>query len=422
MGTQSQNSEPNLLLVNRNSIFRRVEIGLTAIAAGKFVVAADNADREDEGDLILAAEKATPEALAFMIRYTSGIVCVPLPGERLRELGLPLMVAENTESQGTEFTVSVDLKHGTTTGISAADRAATIRGLANPGALSDDFLRPGHIFPLRAREGGVLKRPGHTEAAVDLARLAGSRPAGVLSEIVNGDGTMMRGAALTTFAERHGLPFLAVSDLIAYRRSRERIVERTVEARLPTAHGTFQVYVYRSKLDGSEHLAIVKGEIAGRENILARVHSECFAGDLLGSTRCDCGQQFEQALSCIEQEGAGVVYLRDRGRDLTSKVQAHAVAGHGCRIVEANDELGLPVNSDSYDIGAQILSDLGLTTIRLMSNNPAHSTKLAGYDLAIVGHVPLSRRPNILSAGHTARRGGRVRLRPNRGFPHQPAT
>jgi 3,4-dihydroxy 2-butanone 4-phosphate synthase / GTP cyclohydrolase II len=426
MGTQSQNSEPNFLLVNRNSIFRRVETGLTAIAAGKFVVVADNADREDEGDLILAAEKATPAALAFMIRYTSGIVCVPLPGERLRELGLPLMVAENTESQGTEFTVSVDSKRGTTTGISAADRATTIRGLANPGALSDDFLRPGHIFPLRAREGGVLKRPGHTEAAVDLARLAGSRPAGVLSEIVNGDGTMMRGAALTTFAERHGLPFLAVSDLIAYRRSRERIVERTAEARLPTAHGTFQVYVYRSKLDGSEHLAIVKGEIAGRENILARVHSECFAGDLLGSTRCDCGQQFEQALSCIEQEGAGVVvYLREprgSGRGLTSKVQAHAVEGHGYCGVEAKDELGLPVNSDNYDLGAQILGDLGLTTIRLMSNNPAHPTPLVGYDLTIVTDVPLSRRRNVLSAGHTARRGGRVRLRPNRGFPRQPAT
>jgi 3,4-dihydroxy 2-butanone 4-phosphate synthase / GTP cyclohydrolase II len=389
MGAQSQNSEPNLLLLNRNSIFHRVETGLTAVAAGKFVVVADNPDREDEGDLILAAEKATPEALAFMIRYTSGIVCVPLPGERLRELGLPLMVAENTESQGTEFTVSVDLKRGTTTGISAADRAATIRGLANPSASSDDFLRPGHIFPLRAREGGVLKRPGHTEAAVDLARLAGSRPAGVLCEIVNGDGTMMRGTALTTFAERHGLPFLAVSDLIVYRRSRERIVERTAEARLPTAHGTFRVHVYRSKLDGSEHLAIVKGEISGRENVLARVHSECFAGDLLGSTRCDCGQQFEQALSCIEREGTGVVvYLREPrgpGRGLTSNLQAHAVEGYGCHCLEANDELGLPVNSDSYDVGAQILGELGLTTIRLISNNPTHSTQLTGYDLAIVG-------------------------------------
>jgi 3,4-dihydroxy 2-butanone 4-phosphate synthase / GTP cyclohydrolase II len=399
MDTQSQNPESNLLFMNRNSIFRRVETGLTALAAGKFVVVADSADREDEGDLILAADKATPEALAFMIRYTSGIVCVPLPGERLRELGLPLMVTENTESQGTEFTVSVDLKLGTTTGISAADRAATIRGLANPSALSNDFLRPGHIFPLRAREGGVLKRPGHTEAAVDLARLAGAQPAGVLCEIVNGDGTMMRGAALTTFAERHGFPFLAVADLIAYRRSRERIVERTAEARLPTVHGTFQVYVYRSRLDGAEHLAIVKGEISGRENVLARLHSECFTGDLLGSTRCDCSQQFDQALSRIEQEGAGVVvYLREHGgrsSGLTSKFQAHAVQDYGCHVVETNEELGLPVNSDSYDIGAQILTDLGLSTIRLMSNHPAPSTHFAGYDLAIVCHVPLSRRPYV---------------------------
>jgi 3,4-dihydroxy 2-butanone 4-phosphate synthase/GTP cyclohydrolase II len=384
--------------MNRDSIFRRVETGLTALAAGKFAVVADSADRENEGDLILVAEKATPEALAFMIRYTSGIVCVPLPGERLRELGLPLMVAENSESQGTEFTVSVDLKLGTTTGISAADRAKTIRGLANPGALADDFLRPGHIFPLRAREGGVLRRPGHTEAAVDLARLSGSQPAGVLCEIVNGDGTMMRGAALASFAERHGLPFLAVADLIAYRRSRERIIERTAEARLPTAHGTFQVYVYRSKLDGSEHLAIVKGEISGRENVLARVHAECFTGDLLGSTRCDCGRQFETSLSCIEQEGAGVVvYLREhggRGIGLTGKIRADALQDYGCQGAKANDELGLPDASDSYDIGAQILSDLGLTTIRLMSDHPAKSTQFAGYDLAIVEHVPLGRRRN----------------------------
>jgi 3,4-dihydroxy 2-butanone 4-phosphate synthase / GTP cyclohydrolase II len=324
---------------------------------------------------------------------------VPLPGERLRELGLPLMVAENAESQGTEFTVSVDLKLGTTTGISAADRAKTIRGLANPGALAEDFLRPGHIFPLRAREGGVLKRPGHTEAAVDLARLAGSQPAGVLSEIVNGDGTMMRGAALTKFAERHGLPFLAVADLIAYRRSRERIVECTAEARLPTVHGTFQVYVYRSKLDGSEHLAIVKGEISGRENVLARVHSECFPGDLLGSTRCDCGQQFELALTCIEQEGAGVVvYLRGqrgRGLGLTGRVRADGLQDQRCRAVEASDELGLPVDSDSYDIGAQIFTDLGLATIRLMSDAPAKSSRLAGYDLAIVEHVPLVTAPSL---------------------------
>jgi 3,4-dihydroxy 2-butanone 4-phosphate synthase/GTP cyclohydrolase II len=379
--------------MNRNSIIRRVEAGLAAIAAGQFVVVADSAERENQGDLILAAEKATPEALGFMIRYTSGIVCVPLPGERLCELGLPLMVAENTESQATAFTVSVDLQLGTTTGISAADRAATIRGLANPAARPADFLRPGHVFPLRAREGGVLKRPGHTEAAVDLARLAGAQPAGVLCEIVNGDGTMMRGTALTTFAEQHGLPFLTVADLIAYRRSREQIVERIAETRLPTARGTFEVYLYRSRLDGSEHIAIVKGKISGRENVLARVHPECFQGDILGSIRCDCGQQLELALTRIEQEGAGaVVYLRGlagHGLDLTSKLQADARQNNGRNTVDANEELTWPVGSSNYDLGAQILTDLGLTTIHLMSNRPVRLTQLTGYDLTIVEHVPL---------------------------------
>jgi 3,4-dihydroxy 2-butanone 4-phosphate synthase / GTP cyclohydrolase II len=388
--------------MSTNPIGRGVETALAAVAAGKFVVVADSADRENEGDLILAAEHATSEAIAFLVRHTSGIVCVPLPGERLRELGLPLMVAENTESQGTAFTVSVDLKLGTTTGISAADRAATIRGLANPCSFASDFLRPGHVFPLRARDGGILKRPGHTEAAVDLAQLAGLRPAGVLSEIVNDDGTMTRGAALQRFAERHGMPFLTVADLIAYRRSHERIVERTAEARLPTAHGTFQVYIYRSKLDESEHVAVVKGEVAGRENVLVRVHSECFTGNVLGSTRCDCGKQLELALTCVEQEGAGVVvYLRGhegRGIGLTSKVHAYALQDNGRDTVEANEDLGLPVDSRRYDVGAQILTDLGLTTIRLMSNNPAKFTQLAGYDLTIVERVPLVTAPNLENA------------------------
>ena len=388
--------------MSTNPITRRLEAALAALAAGKFVVVADSADRENEGDLILAAEKATPEALAFLIRHTSGIVCVPLPGERLGALGLPLMVAENTESQGTAFTISVDLKLGTTTGISAADRAATIRGLTNPCALASDFRRPGHVFPLQAREGGVLKRPGHTEAAVDLARLAGLQPAGVLCEIVNDDGTMTRGPALNAFAKWHGLPFLTVADLIAYRRSREQIVERTAEARMPTAHGTFRVYVYRSKLDDSEHVAIVKGEVAGRENVLVRVHSECFTGDILESTRCDCGKQLELALTWIEREGAGVVvYLRGhegRGIGLTSKVHAYALQDNGRDTVEANEELGLPVDSRSYDVGAQILTDLGLTTIRLLSNNPAKFTQLAGYDLTIVERVPLVTTPNLENA------------------------
>jgi 3,4-dihydroxy 2-butanone 4-phosphate synthase / GTP cyclohydrolase II len=381
---------------------RRVQSGLSAIAAGKFVVVADSADRENEGDLILAAEKATPAALAFLVRHTGGVVCVALPGQRLRDLGLPLMVTENTESQGTAFTVSVDLKFGTTTGISAADRAATIRGLANPSTTAADFLRPGHVFPLQAREGGVLKRPGHTEAAVDLARLAGLQPAGVLCEIMNEDGTMARGAALKAFAERHALPLLTVADLIAYRRSRERIVECTAQARLPTEHGTFQVYVYRSKLDDSEHLALVKGEVAGRANVLVRVHSECLTGDILASKRCDCGKQLELALSCIQQEGAGVVvYLRGhegRGIGLTSKVHAYGLQDNGLDTVGANQELGLPVDSRSYHVGAQILTDLGLTSIRLMSNNPAKFTQLAGYDLRIAERVPLLTAPNLENA------------------------
>jgi 3,4-dihydroxy 2-butanone 4-phosphate synthase / GTP cyclohydrolase II len=379
-----------------NPITHRVETALAAIAAGKFVVLTDSADRENDGNLVLAAEKATPRALAFLVRHTSGIVSVPMTGERLHELGLPLMVAENTESRGTAFTVSVDLKLGTTTGISAADRAATIRGLANFCAVADDFLRPGHVFPLRAREGGVLQCPGHTEAAVDLARLAGLQPAGVLCELVNENGTMMRGTALKSFAERHGLSFLTVADLIAYRRSRERIVERTAEARLPTSHGDFQVYIYRSKLDDSEHLALVKGEIGRLDNVLVRLHSECLTGDILGSTRCGCGKQLELALARIEQEGAGVVvYLRGpagRGMGLTSKVQAYALRDNG---LDTSEELHLPVDALTCDLGAQILTDLGLTTIRLISNTPSKSNPLVDYALTIVERVPLSTAPNL---------------------------
>lgn len=388
--------------MSTNPIFRRVEIALSAIAAGKLVVLTDGADRKNEGSLILAAEKATPAALAFLIRYTSGIVCVPLTTERLRELDLPLMVAENTESQDTSFTVSVDLKLGTTTGISAADRAATIRGLANPGALAEDFLRPGHVFPLRTREGGVLKRAGRTEAAIDLVQLAGLQPAAVLCRIVNDDGTMMHGSALSVFAEGHGLPLLTVADLIAYRCSRERIVERIAEARLPTAHGAFQLYVYHSKLDESEHVAIVKGEVAGQENVLVRVHSECFTGDILGSTRCDCGQQLELALTRIEQAGAGVVvYLRGherRGIGLTGKIHACVLQDNGRDTAASNEELALPVDSRSDDVGAQILTHLGLTTIRLMSNNPAKFAQFAGYELTIVERVPLVTAPNLGNA------------------------
>jgi len=292
----------------------------------------------------------------------------------------------------------VDWKHGTTTGISAADRAATVRGLASPEAVADDFARPGHIFPLRAVKGGVLQRPGHTEAASDLARLAGLQPVGVLCEIMNEDGTMARGPQLKAFAEKHGLHFITIEELIAYRRRTERIVTRTAEARLPTPHGLFTTHIYRSEIDGIEHIALVKGDLQSRESVLARVHSECFTGDILGSLRCDCGPQLEIALARIEAEGCGVVvYLRGhegRGIGLTHKLRAYALQDAGLDTVEANVQLGLPVDARSYDIGAQILTDLGVRRIRLMSNNPAKFTELAGYDLQIVDRIPLRVSPN----------------------------
>lgn len=375
-----------------------IEEAIAAIARGEIVVVADDVDRENEGDLIMAAEKATPEKIAFFVRYTSGLICVPLLGDRLDQLNLPLMVADNTDAHRTAFTVTVDWKPGTTTGISAPDRAATIRALVNPQSRGQEFSRPGHIFPLRSREGGVLERRGHTEAAVDLARIAGLSPAGVLCEIVNDDGTMTRGAQLTEFAKTHGLHFITIADLVAWRRSHEPLVTRVATARMPTAHGVFTAHTYRSHLDGTEHIALVKGEVSGVEDVLVRVHSECFTGDILGSLRCDCGQQLEQAMQKIEREGRGiVVYLRGhegRGIGLTHKMRAYALQDTGRDTVEANTDLGLPVDSRSYDIGAQILTDLGLRTIRLMSNNPAKFIDLAGYDLKITDRVPLITEPN----------------------------
>lgn len=375
-----------------------VQNAIRAIARGRMVVVADDANRENEGDLILAADAATPDKLAFVIRHGSGVVCVALTGERLDALHLPLMVAENSESHRTAFTVSVDWRHGTTTGISAADRSATIRALADPGSPADGFARPGHVFPLRAHPGGVLSRPGHTEAAADLARIAGRENAGVLCELVNDDGTMMRGPQLEQFAARHGLPFIRIADLVAWRRSHEPIVARTATARLPTTHGVFTAHVYRSLLDGTEHVALVKGEVRGARNVLVRVHSECLTGDILGSLRCDCGRQLDLALQRIASEGSGVVvYLRGhegRGIGLTDKLRAYALQDAGLDTVEANLRLGLPVDARSYDAGAQILTDLGLTTIRLMSNNPAKFTELAGYDLRIAEQVPLIAEPN----------------------------
>jgi 3,4-dihydroxy 2-butanone 4-phosphate synthase/GTP cyclohydrolase II len=375
-----------------------VEHALAAIARGELVVVADDASRENEGDLILAAEKATAEKLAFMVRHTSGVVCVALSPERLRQLHLPLMVEENTESHRTAFTVTVDWKYGTTTGISAADRSRTIRALADPSATADGFARPGHIFPLRAHPRGVLSRPGHTEAAADLAELAGLHRAGVLCELVNDDGSMMRGTQLTDFARQHGLPFLSIADLIAWRRQNEAVVRLTASARLPTKHGVFTAHTFLSLLDGVEHVALVKGDVTSREDVLVRVHSECLTGDILGSLRCDCGQQLDLALQRIAQAGEGVVvYLRGhegRGIGLTHKLKAYALQDTGLDTVEANLDLGLPVDSRSYDVGAQILTHLGLTSIHLMSNNPAKFTELSGYRIKITKRIPLITAPN----------------------------
>ncbi|BBL73004.1 bifunctional 3,4-dihydroxy-2-butanone-4-phosphate synthase/GTP cyclohydrolase II [Methylomagnum ishizawai] len=375
-----------------------IETAIEAIRAGGFVVVADDAARENEGDLIIAAEKITPERMAFLVRHSSGVVCVSLPEERVDALNLPPMAPRNDDPHGTAFTVSVDLNKGTSTGISAADRSATIRALADPKAGAADFARPGHVFPLKAKRHGVLERPGHTEAAGDLARLAGLSPAGVLCELVNDEGGMMRGPELRDFAQRHGLPYIRIADLIAYRRRNERLVEHIAEARLPTAAGVFTAHVYRSVLDGSEHLALVKGQVSGRDNVLVRVHSECLTGDVLDSLRCDCGNQLKLALQKIEQAGSGVlVYLRGhegRGIGLGHKLRAYGLQDRGRDTVEANLDLGLPVDSRSYDVGAQILTDLGITTLRLMSNNPAKFTELAGYRLKIVGRVPLEPAPN----------------------------
>jgi 3,4-dihydroxy 2-butanone 4-phosphate synthase/GTP cyclohydrolase II len=375
-----------------------IEKAIAAIGRGDIVVVVDDEDRENEGDLIMAAEFATAEKIAFFVKHTSGVICMPMAGDRLDQLGLPLMVQDNTESQRTAFTVSVDFRPSTTTGISAADRAATIQALIDPGTRPDELAKPGHIFPLRYRDGGVLKRAGHTEAAVDLARLAGLYPAGVLCEIVKDDGEMARLPDLEAFAAEHGLLVITIADLIRYRRQRDKLVKRLGEARIPTKHGDFTCYAYESVLDGEQHLALVKGAVAGEENVLVRVHSECLTGDVFGSLRCDCGVQLDAALRRIAEEGTGaVVYLRGhegRGIGIGHKLRAYTLQEQGRDTVDANLELGLPVDSREYGIGAQILNDLGITTMRLMTNNPTKYGGLEGFGLDIVERVPLESAPN----------------------------
>ncbi|MDQ1712467.1 MAG: 3,4-dihydroxy 2-butanone 4-phosphate synthase / cyclohydrolase [Frankiaceae bacterium] len=381
------------------SVFDPVEQAVADIAAGKAVIVADDADRENEGDLIFAAEMATPELVAFMVRYTSGYICVPLTDADCDRLELPPMYHVNQDKRGTAYTVSVDAREKVSTGISATDRALTMRLLAAADSDATDFTRPGHVVPLRAKEGGVLRRPGHTEAAVDLARMAGLRPAGVLCEIVSqkDDGDMARLEELRAFADEHGLTFISIADLIAYRRRFEKQVERIAEARIPTRHGDFTAYGYRSTFDGVEHVALVRGEIGDGESVLVRVHSECLTGDVFGSTRCDCGTQLDAALEAVAAEGRGVVlYVRGhegRGVGLMHKLQAYQLQDMGADTVDANLQLGLPADARDYGTGAQILVDIGIRTMRLLTNNPGKRAGLEGYGLEIVERVALKTTP-----------------------------
>jgi 3,4-dihydroxy 2-butanone 4-phosphate synthase/GTP cyclohydrolase II len=378
--------------------FASIEQAIAEIAAGRPVVVVDDEDRENEGDLIFAAERATTDLLAFMVRYTSGFICVPLTGADADRLELPPMYHTNQDRRGTAYAVTVDAREGVSTGISAADRAHTIRLLADPATSPADLARPGHVVPLRARKGGVLRRAGHTEAAVDLATLAGLRPAGVLCELVNDDGTMMRLPDLEKFAEAHDLTLISIADLIAYRRRTELQVERGAEARIPTEHGVFRAVGYRATFDDTEHVALVYGDLGDGVDVLVRVHSECLTGDVFGSLRCDCGPQLNAALARVAGEGRGVVlYMRGhegRGIGLLHKLQAYQLQDQGRDTIDANLELGLPADARDYGTGAQILADLGIRSMRLLTNNPAKRAGLEGYGLEIVGRVPLPVRPH----------------------------
>ncbi|HYG25228.1 MAG TPA: bifunctional 3,4-dihydroxy-2-butanone-4-phosphate synthase/GTP cyclohydrolase II [Verrucomicrobiae bacterium] len=383
--------------------FDSIESVVADLRKGRMVIVVDDADRENEGDLILAAEFVTPSAINFMAKYGRGLICVPTTSERLQQLGIERMVKQNRESFKTDFQISVDAARAIGSGISAADRAETIRIMAEPTAVPEDLVQPGHVFPLRAAVGGVLQRAGHTEAAVDLVKLAGCRPIAVICEIMSDDGTMARLPELKKFAKKHKLKLCTIADLIEYRRTREKLIERVEVVKMPTDYGDFALHLYRSKLDGKHHLALVHGDLTGKKNVLVRVHSECLTGDVFGSRRCDCGPQLHQAMRQIADAGVGVlVYMRQEGRGigLAPKIQAYKLQEQGYDTVEANQKLGYGMDLREYGLGAQILADLGLKTIKLLTNNPKKIVGLEGHGLKIVQQVPIRSNPNPHNANY----------------------
>ena len=381
------------------------------IKAGKILIVVDDESRENEGDLAIAAEKVTPDAINFMSKEARGLICLPIMGDRLEELRIPMMVQDNTSRFSTAFTVSIEAKHGVTTGISAQDRATTIKTVINPATKSDDIARPGHVFPIKARPGGVLVRAGHTEAIVDLARLAGLYPAGVICEIMNEDGSMARLRQLEEMATKYNMKMVSVADLITYRRRHEKLVHRVAEAKLPTKYGEFTIMAYRSTIDPDEHVALVKGDVSTEEPVLVRVHSECLTGDVFGSLRCDCGQQMAMAMQAMAKEGRGVfLYMRQEGRGigLHNKLRAYALQDQGVDTVEANELLGFAADLRDYGIGAQILTDIGLERIRLLTNNPRKVVGLEGHGLKVVETVPIVVPPNSYNASYLKTKGAKL--------------